>query len=520
SYRVILPDKGSRWVQGYAKPEKQIDGSILWHGYLVDNTEEMEVKKKLAENEEQLRLAVEATDAGLWDWDMKNDRVNFSKKWSAMLGYEENEISPDFSGWKRLWHPEDEVLITKSVSDFLDGKSQKYEIIHRMKTKKGNYKWIMTRGDVIRDVAGNPVRWVGTNIDITSRKEIEHQLERANIQLGKTIEEARSANKLKTAFLANISHEIRTPINAIIGFSYLLRKDTNLKEAQIEKVDYITKSAEHLLSLMNDVLDISKIESGVMELHMKRFSLNTLFQDIEVMLHQQAKEKGIQLIIHRLNDDHTVKGDYSKIMQVLLNLLSNGIKYTEEGKVELTSFISQKKTDQLQISFTVTDTGLGIPEEDRARLFDLFYHNNYGKKINGSGLGLQISKKYAEVMGGDITVESEVGTGSVFTFIITLENVSSLGLNVEYAKEKGSFSEVKSDRSRRKSSSPYKIPEHLFKDICSAAMRGDTSVLNREIEKVKKMDESAYRGLKKLADQFEYKKIIEWNSAEIQTVSE
>ncbi|HEY9650146.1 MAG TPA: response regulator [Coleofasciculaceae cyanobacterium] len=268
--------------------------------------------------------------------------------------------------------------------------------------------------------------------DITQRKQVELALKQAK-------DEADRANRAKSQFLANMSHELRTPLNAILGFTQLLSRDSSLKPEQQEQLGIITRSGEHLLGLINNILQMSKIEVGQVTLHPNTFDLNLLLSSLEEMLKLQAEKKGLQLIFdHDPNIPQYVQTDESKLRQVLLNLLSNAIKFTNEGGVTLRvkavmgaetedrwdaqeNFESLASSPSHRLLFEVEDTGPGIAPEEMDNLFQAFMQTETGRRtLEGTGLGLPISRQFVQLMGGDITVSSLLDRGSIFKFDIEI----------------------------------------------------------------------------------------------------
>jgi signal transduction histidine kinase len=242
---------------------------------------------------------------------------------------------------------------------------------------------------------------------------------------------AEAANKAKSTFLANMSHELRTPLNAILGFSSLLRREPQITETQLEKLDIINRSGDHLLTLINDVLELAKIEAGRLEVEKKPFDLGNMLRDVSGMMSMRAQEKGLRLLLdQRSGFPRFIKGDEVRLRQVLLNLVGNAVKFTSQGGIAIRLGL---KPGSQRLLIEVEDTGPGIRPEDQQQLFQPFVQLAESTMQKGTGLGLVISRRYIELMGGALTLESEFGRGSIFRIELPAEAVD--GASVKNAAE-------------------------------------------------------------------------------------
>lgn len=376
-----------------------------------------QVENDLRISEERYEMAISGTNDGIWDWHIPSNEAYYSPSWMRILGYENASLPPLISSWVNQIHPDDLAASVQAVHDHLKGNTPLYQNTHRVKHSQGHYLWIAAKGRCIKNQEGEPYRLVGTITDITDKKIAEDQLRLAK-------EEAEIANRAKSEFLATMSHEIRTPMNAIIGMTGLLL-DTHLSHQQQEFTEIIRNSGDSLLTIINDILDFSKIESGKLELENQPFNLRSCIEDCIDLLASLAARKHLELmyfIDH--NIPQNVIGDVTRLRQVLVNLLSNAVKFTEQGEVSIIVKTQSEDPDQQlqEICFVIEDTGIGIPQERLHRLFQPFSQidSSITRQYGGTGLGLVISQKLTELMGGKMWVKSELGQGSSFSFSIVV----------------------------------------------------------------------------------------------------
>ncbi|MCW7752899.1 ATP-binding protein [Desulfobotulus sp. H1] len=392
----------------------------------------------LEQSREQFALAAKGSNDGIWDWDLRKNTLYLSPKWKEQLGYKDGELSNDFSTFTSRIHPDDRQMVLEKVNLYISCKIHQYENEFRMLHKDGSFRWILARGAAMRDQSGTPYRLAGSHTDITQRKKTELALTETNISLGEALAvaeemavKARRANIAKSRFLANMSHEIRTPMNAILGFAHVLARDTLLSPQQKDHITIILRSGHHLLQLINDILDMSRIEAGETHLVSQDFSLSDLIRDVEMIFRTRATEKGLQFLVEKSDSlPLYLHADETKLRQILINLLGNAIKFTEEGGVTLRirsdHHFSEKEPNTAHMIFEVADSGPGLDENESSLLFEAFHQTLEGFKAGGTGLGLTISRNFAEMMNGSLTCSSQRGHGATFRLEIPLRVVDRL----------------------------------------------------------------------------------------------
>jgi PAS domain S-box-containing protein len=404
-FRIVLDDGTEKWVHQTSSPGPPEDGVEVRVGLLQDVTERKRAEIALRENGELWKRALESTGDGVWDWDLATGVEVYSPQCKALYGYSEAELPNLPQALDELTHPDDTERMRQDREHHFAGRTPAYVNEHRVRCKNGQWKWILSRGIVIsRDAAGRPLRMIGTHTDMTAAKQAEAlRLER---------DRAAAADQAKSQFLSRVSHELRTPLNAILGFAQLLDLDPGTSERQRGWIAHVLSSGQHLLALMNDILDISSLQTGQLPTTNERLPLRVVVEEAWAMLAAAAKDAGITVVDEvPPGDALVVQADRRRLKQIVSNLLSNAIKYNRRGGwVRLHAQAVGNAVD-----LSGADSGPGLSEAERARLFTPF--ERLGARhgpVAGTGLGLALSRQLAEAMGGSIEVESTPGEGSTF----------------------------------------------------------------------------------------------------------
>ncbi len=510
---------------------------------------EQRVKKRTAAlqaSEERWQLALQGANDGIWDWDVRHGTIFYSERWKSIRGFGENELSNSAQEWSSRIHPDDVDRVNTAIDDHFAGRTEFFEIEYRTQRKDGSYMWVLDRSKALRDPLGQVVRMVGSESDITQRKQVEKSLQesqqfiqtvvdtvpiplfwknqesvylgcnqefskilnfsstnevigkndfdlswteeesiayriddrtvmksgeaklrieemltlpngeqiwlethkapmrdwannvigvvgmfqnittrkKAEVHLQKTNEELLCATRMKDEFLANMSHELRTPLNVILGLSESLLEEVfgTLNNQQKTTVSTIEQSGQHLLSLINDILDLSKIEASKLELNLTNACIAELCKSSVVFVKQQAFSKKIKLNVILPNDLEKTALDERRMRQVLINLLNNAVKFTpNHGQITLEVQVRICE-DRPWIYFSVSDTGIGITATDQIRLFQPFIQldSKLNRQYEGTGLGLALVKRIVELHGGEVNLQSVLGMGSCFTVRLPL----------------------------------------------------------------------------------------------------
>lgn len=423
-------DGSYRFLESNAAPSYDSEGKLIgFQGIDRDVTQRLKDEGELKRHREDLEQLVEqrtgqlresearfrevADAAPVQIWMSGTDKLCnfFNHGWLDFTGRTmEQEIG---DGWIAGIHPDDHQRFLAAYGQAFDARSR-FSLEFRLRHHSGGYRWVLDTGVPRFDCSTHFLGYIGACIDIETIKETEAELKLAR-------EAAETANVAKSAFLANMSHEIRTPMNAITGMAHMLRR-SNLTPSQLDKLDKIEAAGQHLLEIINAVLDLSKIEAGKFSLEIAPVHIEALLGNIASMLAPKAAEKRLSLNIETVALPANLRGDTTRLQQALINYASNSLKFTRQGKVTLRALLQDDAPDAAVIRFEVQDTGIGIAADILPRLFCAFEQadtsttRNYG----GTGLGLAITKKLAELMGGTAGATSSLGNGSTFWFTARL----------------------------------------------------------------------------------------------------
>ncbi len=378
----------------------------------------------VAQGEERYALAVRGSNDGIWDWDVRTNELFWSERFKEILGITDPAFVPSYSQFKARLHPDDRDYVVAKLEDHTKNRTP-YDTQFRMRTDSGNYVWLRARGLSVWNEKGRATRMTGSVSDITAQKRIEEELRMSR-------DEANRANQAKSEFLSHMSHELRTPLNSIIGLNRLMYEEKNIGAEQRSMARVAYRSASSLLSIVDDILDLSKVESGQFELEKVSFSLPDVINGVIDTMAPLARGKGLAFSCNapQQADIPFVTGDPSRLSRIMINLIDNAIKYTERGSVTVEADCPSDDEGHVMLRFDVTDTGIGIPEDKQDVIFEKFEQadSSITRRFGGTGLGLSITRELVNKMQGRMGLDSEEGIGSHFWFMVELPVADSAPL--------------------------------------------------------------------------------------------
>jgi len=405
---AFLSDSRSRFRRGEVRLIQTICDQI------ATTLERNRLIGELKRSEARFRAAVDAVSSLMWTNTAEGLMVGEQPDWAEFTGQSYEDYQG--YGWADAVHPDDAQATLEAWNEAV-AERKTFVFEHRLHRKDGQWRICSVRAVPVLNDNGSILEWVGVHTDITENKLAESELRDAR-------ERAEAANRAKSIFLANMSHEIRSPMTAILGYVDLLQVDT--REGR-EMIETIRRNSQHLLSLINDILDLSRIEAGKFELSPSAFKPRKLVEEVVSLMRVRAADKGLTLVSEFVDNlPEWVQSDAIRIRQILINLVGNAIKFTEQGSVRIS--LGYRSTDAT-LRVEITDTGIGISEREQARLFASFEQadNSIARRFGGSGLGLAISQRLAHLLKGRIDVESVPGQGSCFKLILPVNEASGHG---------------------------------------------------------------------------------------------
>jgi two-component system sensor histidine kinase/response regulator len=400
----------------------------------VRNLQRRQMGEQLRQSEGRFQAVFSNAGIGLVQTSIDGAILHINETFCRLVGRSREDVFAGGLTIQDLTDPEDREADRCHLDALLRGDNLEYTLEKRYLRLDGAVVWGATSVYLHRDEAGEPSYFTCAVVDITERKLAEHHLAEHHLrleqlvgerteQLAQAKEAAEAANRAKSMFLANISHEIRTPLNAILGLAHLLHAGASPE--QLARLDTIDGAGRHLLSIVNDVLDISKIEEGKLQLHPSDFAPAAVVNHVAALISDAARAKGLEIIIDGVDPDVWLHGDALRLSQALLNYAGNAVKFTDAGSVTLRVRLTPSGVDQVVARFEVADTGAGVAPEQQGHLFKAFQQvdSTSRRKYGGTGLGLVITRRLAELMGGTAGMESRVGVGSTFWFEVPLGRV-------------------------------------------------------------------------------------------------
>lgn len=408
-YRILHASGEVRWTSDQGEFSYNNAGqAVRMVGVAIDATERKRLEEQGRRDEERLNLALEGGNLGFWDWNIVTGDVQFGGSWASMLGYELDEIDPHVRAWEKLIHPDDKAEVEQKLAKHLAGETAVYEAEHRLRTKAGQWIWILDRGRVVeRDSDGKATRAVGIHADINQQRMIRERLN--------------SEAKRKDEFIATLAHELRNPLAPLrTGLEILKRDPAGRPAAQAREM--MNRQLSHMVRLIEDLLDVSRISLGKLELRMERITLQSVIESALEHSRPAIDAAGHQLSLRLPQEEIFLMGDLARLSQVVANLLINAAKYTPPAGV----ITVEVQANAAQATICVSDTGIGIPAEKLAEVFEMFSQvsSPLDRTQGGLGIGLALVRRLVQMHGGAVHAESQgLGRGSSFTVSLPCEDM-------------------------------------------------------------------------------------------------
>ncbi len=400
--------------------EFEVDGCRFFTGILHDLTDRKATEDRLKESETRLSNAQRIANLGSWSWERQTGKMYWSDEIFRIFGANKQELEANYTNFYHHVHPDDISMLKDVEKKLFQGESR--EVVHRIVRSGREIRFVRQFSEVEYNEEGKPENISGTMLDITALKETELELLAAKNQ-------AEYANEAKSEFLSHMSHEFRTPLNAILGFAQLMEFDASISAQQLKRVEAISKAGKHLRTLIDGILDLAKIEAGKFELSIEPIKVAHLIEECRSFIKPLVEKSHVKIDIkpdENCCSDLYILADNTRMMQILLNLLSNAIKYSKKGG-SVTLSCNAMENNMLRVY--VEDTGRGIAKKELDLLFKPFSRLGAEKsKVEGTGIGLNITKHIVEMMGGTIGVESELGKGSTFWFEVKIDTNRFMGV--------------------------------------------------------------------------------------------
>lgn len=376
-----------------------------------------EAEKRLSQSHEQKEKALAGGNLAWWEWNFLTGDLFINENKARLLGFEAVPFFGKHNELLGMIHPDDRPVVDERLKQHIEGTKPYYEAEFRLQDHLGGWRWFFDRGKIVEtDIRGNPIRLSGVLIEIHDRKNSENELVAAR-------DKADTDSRAKSHFLAGMSHEIYTPLAGVIGMADILRQ-SKLSQEQEEYIDVLVKSATNLMSILNDIMEFSRLESGPPELHEKPFSIHQVIEEVAGSFAEKAAVKKIEMLSFQDPEiPKEVIGDPVRVRQILRILTDNALKFTDEGEIMVRADFVEWDEETVKVKFSVSDTGIGISEEGMKKLFRSFSKVDTGEagKYGGGGLGLAIAKRLIDRMNGTIRVESAPGEGTSFHILIVFD---------------------------------------------------------------------------------------------------